>query len=67
MECKLVNDIPFHKLNNIWELNATIIPTKIDATIVVIFLFTNSSINFLFLVRITSGMIGKGINKLRMT
>ena len=50
-----------------YELNPTITPTKIDATIVVIFLFTNSPINFLFLVRITKGMIGKGTNKLRMT
>ena len=46
-------------------LNAKTIPTKTHAMIVVIFLFTNSPINFLFIVSTTVGITAIGINKLK--
>ena len=44
-----------------------IIPTKTIESSVVIFLLTNSPISVLFLARITSGIIGRGIIRLNMT
>ena len=43
------------------------IPANTIATAVVIFLFTNSFINVLSVEIIMSGIIGKGIIKLKMT
>ena len=43
------------------------IPTNTIAIAVVIFRFTNSFINLLFAEIMTSGIIGKGIIKLKMT
>ena len=50
-----------------YELNTSMIPTKITASNVVRFLLTNSPINVLSLVIITSGIIGIGIMILSIT
>ncbi len=48
-------------------MRITIIPTKSEATTVVIFLLTNEPIKALFLVKMTSGIIGNGIKMLNST
>ena len=54
-------------LKSKYELNTSIMPTKITASSVVPLLFTNSPINFLSLVAITRGIIGMGIMMLKTT
>ena len=50
-----------------YVLNGSINTTKAIANSVVILLFTNSPINAYFFVRITSGISGRGIIRLRKT